>query len=82
MRIYIKAGEKYYRADVTSAWARSHNNDALVSCGLTAGEDGFTDKMLQGLIRREEAIPVSRMEYQHSGCLSSCRERGGSICRW
>ncbi|MEP7305990.1 MAG: hypothetical protein ABJA98_10780 [Acidobacteriota bacterium] len=38
MRVSIKHGGTYY-ADITPSWAAPHNNGALISCGLTAGEN-------------------------------------------
>lgn len=82
MRIYIKDGNKYYRANVSPGWAQTHDNGALVSCGLTVGRDGFTARMLAGLIRRRRAIEVTESEWQHSGCQSSCILRGAERCTW
>jgi hypothetical protein len=82
MRIYIKAGDKHYRANVTPEWAQAHDNGRLISCGLTVGEDGFTARMLGYLLRKRRAIEVTEQEWNHSGCQSSCILRGADKCSW
>ncbi len=81
MRIYIRDGEAYYRAEVSLAWARRHDNGALVSCGLTVGKD-ISRRVMRGLVTRGQAIPVTRDQWNHSGCQSSCVLRGQADCRW
>jgi len=80
--ISIRNGEHYYRATVSLTWARRHDNGALVSCGLTVGESGFTIGMLNTLIKRGQAAEITREQWNHSGCQSSCILRGNSECRW
>ena len=82
MRIYIKNGAKYYRAEVTPAWARKHDNGALISCGLTVGENGITARMVDRMVTRGDAREVTHDEWNHSGCQSSCVQRGAASCRW
>ena len=76
MIVYIrdpKAG-KYYRYAADRAFVQRYDNGALTSCGLTIGMDL--------LCVPEGATRVSREEYQHSGCQSTCILRGNRECRW
>lgn len=79
MRIYIKNGARYYRADVTPQWARYHDNGALISCGLIV-PDSLSAEAFKRLGSR--AVEVSRDDYNHSGCLSRCVRRGDNTCQW
>jgi len=82
MRVYIRDGARFFRAQVSPQWAIDHDNGALISCGLTVGEAGFTARMLDGLRRRGRATEVSEEEWKHSGCQSACVLRGARECRW
>jgi serine/threonine protein phosphatase PrpC len=53
-----------------------------VSCGLTLGCDGFTERMLDDLIRRGLATEITKEEWLHSGCQSRCVRRGDATCGW
>ena len=72
---------KYYRARVTTSWAKRHDNGALISCGLTVG-DRFPLGALKTLIARGQAVEVDQDTYNHSGCQSACILRGHAACRW
>ena len=74
--------QKYYRARVTPQWAQRHNNGALISCGLTVGEYGFTERTLKGLIQRGQAVEIDHTTWNHSGCQSACVTRGDVKCQW
>ena len=74
MRIYIRSADQYYRYDASPRWAKEHDNGALVSCGLTVGES------LKSVPRM--AVKVSKAEWNHSSCLSRCKDRGDNICQW
>lgn len=81
MRVYATDGEKFYRLDVSVAWADKHDNGAIISCGLRVGED-FSVSQLHSLMTHGKAREVSESEYDHSGCQSSCVMRGDKKCRW
>ena len=81
MQLYIKDRQSYYRAVVTRAWAIKHDNGALISCGLTVGEE-LTLGQLKALVARGQAVEVTKEEWNHSGCQSSCTLRGAKECRW
>ncbi len=70
--------DKYYRCEVSQRWLAKHDNGAVFSCGLTVGQDGLTMASFQRLNRTE----VTREQWNHSGCQSSCVLRGGKECRW
>lgn len=84
LRLVIKDPEqgKYYRMAVSPAWAARHDNGALISCGLTIGEHGFTRRMFQLAQYRFSHLEISAEEWNHSGCQSSCTRRGDQQCRW
>ncbi len=73
---------KYYKMAVSPAWAEKHDNGRLISCGLTIGQDGFTRRMFQLAQYRFSHLEITREQYNHSGCQSSCVLRGQAICRW
>jgi len=81
-RVSIRNGDQYYFASVTRAWAIAHDNGALVSCGLTVGQDGFTPRMFAWLQSRDRLDPITKDEWNHSGCQSYCVKRGAKECRW
>lgn len=72
---------KYYVAHLSPGQARAHDNGALISCGLTVGEDlkhgTFQNWLRQGLLDE-----ISQEKYNHSGCQSSCILRGDLKCGW
>lgn len=82
LRIYVRDQQKYYRLVVTPQWAGRHDNGALISCGLTVGQDGFTRRMLDSAKRRFSWTEVTHEQWNHSGCQSSCILRGDTTCRW
>lgn len=82
LRITIQDGEQHYFATVTPQWAQRHDNGALISCGLTVGQDGFTRRMLDDLKRRGRLRAIDAATANHSGCQSSCVMRGGQTCQW
>lgn len=73
---------RFFEVYVTSQWAARHDNGALISCGLTVGQDGFTAAAWE----RAKAVFLSRemseQQYRHSGCQSGCVLRGNAKCRW
>lgn len=75
-------GPRYYVIEVSIAWARRHDNFALVSCGLTVGKDGFTAGMLRAALKRFRYREMTETEWQHSGCVSACVLRGAPACHW
>lgn len=83
IRLTIKDPDngKFYKMAVTPRWAQAHDNGALISCGLTIGQDGFTRRMFQLAQYRFSHLEITEQEYQHSGCQSSCILRGDSVCR-
>jgi hypothetical protein len=81
MKISIRYGEKFYRAEVTPQWARTHDNGALISIGLTVGED-LSRLAFSHLRAAHRLTEVSALEFNHSGCQSSCTLRGDAKCSW
>lgn len=81
MRVYCRHGEKFYRLTVSQRWAEQHDNGALVSCGLEVGKD-LTERSLKALVQRGQAVEVTKDEWNHSGCQSSCVLRGAQKCSW
>lgn len=77
----IDVPTRYYRASVSSAWMKRHDNGTSVSCSLTVG-GSLTEYDLQVLINRGETVEISEDEWNHSGCKSECIRRGGQECRW
>ena len=77
-----KENRKFYKMAVSQAWAEKHDNGALISCGLTIGEHGFTRRMFQLAQYRFSHIELTEEQWNHSGCQSSCILRGNDICRW
>lgn len=71
--------DRYYRAYVSRAFAVRHDNFALVSIGWTVNDD--LPRRAWNAVKRD-AVEISREEWNHSGCQSSCVRRGGSECRW
>ena len=80
MRVYAKSGDKYYKLTVSHSWCAKNNNYAMVSCGLEVGVD-LKQSQLGALLRQGKAVEVSKDEWLHSGCLSSCIRRGDKECR-
>ena len=83
MIIYARdeASELYLQLDVSNAWVRKHDNGAMISCGLSAPED-ISVKALKNLLARGKAERITKDEWNHSGCQSSCVMRGAKECRW
>lgn len=81
MTIYAHHGAKHFQLTVNPQWARRHDNGALVSCGLTVGED-LPERELNRLIKTGKAIEVAPEVAAHSACLSRCKLRGDAICQW
>lgn len=80
MNITIRHGDTYYRASVSLAWARRHDNGALVSCGLTVGENLSLQAFRR--LRPAQLTVITKEQYNHSGCQSRCKLRGDTICQW
>ena len=83
MRVYIsdKGHGLHYRADVSTQWARRHDNGALISCGLTVPDD-LSRASLRALIVKGRASTCTHDEWNHSSCQSACVRRGDAVCRW
>lgn len=81
LSITIRDGARHYLATVSPRWARGHDNGALVSCGLTVGEN-LSRLSLEALRRRGRLEEISAETANHSSCLSRCVLRGDSICQW
>jgi hypothetical protein len=79
--VYARHGEKYYKLNVSPQWCEKNDNGALVSCGLTVGEN-LRETQLLHLIRTGKAKEVSQETWKHSGCQSGCVLRGDPACRW
>jgi hypothetical protein len=79
---------RYYRARVTDAWWRRHDNGAMISCGLTVdevnsrGRKWLSSAGLERLRGQGRLTEVTREQWNHSGCQSSCVLRGGKRCQW
>lgn len=89
MTVYIRDGERHYRATVTHTWFVRHDNGAMVSCGLTVDEpSGWSGRVwlskagLKRLQKQGRLTEVSKDTYNHSGCQSSCVLRGAATCHW
>jgi len=84
MRITIKNPKtgRYYVASVSPAWARRHDNGALVSCGLTVGDSSLSAAAFKTLEKAGALREISREDYNHSGCQSGCIRRGDPKCIW
>jgi len=81
--VYIKdpATDRYYRARVSQRWLERHDNGCLVSIGLTVDKD-LTRKSLDRLRGAGRLDEVTKDQWNHSGCQSSCTLRGAAACRW
>lgn len=76
--ICIRDGDTYYRARVSLNWAKRHDNGAMVSIGLTVGVD-----LSRAAFERLGSLkPLTKKQYEHSGCQSSCTLRGDAKCSW
>lgn len=53
------------------------NEYAPVSCGLVR-----SITWIKRMVKMRKAVIVTKDEWNHSGCLSSCIRRGGQSCRW
>jgi GH24 family phage-related lysozyme (muramidase) len=80
--ITVRNGELFYRAQLTHRQYMRHDNGAMVSCGLTVGRDGFRESTLARWIKAGTAREITREDWQHSSCQSSCIRRGATACRW
>jgi hypothetical protein len=69
---------KFYRLQLTRQQAKLWNNVALVNTGLIVGAGGITAKQFDYLSKFGTAI--TKDEFEHSGCKSSCKLRGDSKC--
>lgn len=72
----------YGRLQAPIAWIKRHDNGCLVSIGLIVGTRGFTRNMFDNARRRYKWQPLTREQWQHSGCLSFCKLRGHDRCGW
>lgn len=88
MTISVRWGARYFQIRVGPRWAAHHDNGALISCGLTVGErstrgrEYLSERSMRALIVRGAATEISESEWRHSGCQSSCVQRGNVTCRW
>jgi hypothetical protein len=67
----------YYRLRLTPRQARRLDNGHLFSIGLEIGKDISRDRIVT--LKGER---VSRDDWNHSGCQSSCTRRGDDRCGW
>lgn len=80
--------DKFYRARVTPSWANRHDNGALISCGLTVDEANsygtvyLTSRAFALLKSTGRVTEITKEQWNHSGCQSSCILRGARECRW
>lgn len=85
MRIYIvdrlQNPPTHYRANLTMAQAKRHDNGALISIGLAVDKD-LRPSTLRKWLKDGTAVACSHEEWNHSGCLSSCVNRGAETCHW
>ena len=79
--VSIKDGARYYKATVSQKWLEKNDNGHSVSIGFAVGED-LTAKQLASLSALGRLKEITREEWLHSGCQSSCVQRGGKECRW
>lgn len=77
MKIYAKDGDRYFRIDADARFVRKHNNGRLLSMGLTVGQD-----LDRKALEKSTHVEVTRDEWNHSACQSSCIMRGGAKCTW
>jgi hypothetical protein len=83
LTISVRDGESFYVVKVTPKWADKYDNGAVISCGLTVPVD-ISRQAFERYRKRypDRVVNVSRDEYQHSGCQSSCIRQGARECRW
>lgn len=74
---YDKKNEKYWRFEATQRWWVEHDNGCAVSIGFEVGKEISMDQL-----RSLGAVEVTKDEWNHSGCQSSCVKRGAKECRW
>lgn len=53
------------------------NEYAPVSCGIVR-----STTWIKRMVTQRKATIVTKDEWNHSGCQSSCIRRGGQSCRW
>lgn len=81
IRVYARHFGIYYRLELTPSEFKRHNNYCMISAGLEI-PDELSERALNRLIRLGRAHEVSKNEWNHGGCLSSCTLRGDDKCRW
>lgn len=72
---------KYYAAALTTNQLVKHDNGCLVSIGLVVPLD-LRYSTLARWINQGIAKEITFDEWNHMGCQSSCKRRGGTECRW
>lgn len=94
LMVTIRWGQKWFKADWFAArfprkqWqggikmAVLPDNGALISCGLTVGQDGLTEKDMEHMVKTGQARELDPEQGKHSGCLSRCILRGDDRCQW
>ncbi len=70
------ADYRYHLANVSCEFSRRYDNGRL--CGLTVPDD-VPRKVFARLTDTEE---ITRNQWAHSSCLSSCINRGDADCSW
>ena len=78
---YDEERDEYWRVNLTRRQYRRVDNGAMISCGLTIPHD-TKGKMSRATFDRLPKQAVTREQWQHAGCQSSCVLRGGQTCRW
>jgi hypothetical protein len=81
IRITIRHGNRYYRANVHPSWLAKHDNGAVISCGLTVPDD-LPMASLRRMVHCGTAREITQVEWAHSACQSYCVTRGDAKCQW
>ena len=85
MKVTIKdpKNNRFYEASLSRHQASRYDNGAMVSCGLTVGENTrFTERSLKTLSQQGRLKEISKDDWNHSSCQSGCTRRGAAKCSW
>lgn len=75
--------DSYWMYTATPQWAARHDNGVLVSIGLRVGEESLKAATFDRMKKARVGLKrISRDEWNHSSCQSSCTQRGDKACRW
>lgn len=77
--VYAQDEERgeYWRLSLSLRQYRKHDNGAMISCGLSVPKD-----ISRNALRYCSPVAVTKEQWNHSGCQSSCVLRGAATCRW